>query len=198
MQNRPWLKVIISIFIIFGILISYTGYSIWTYGNQEEIIKTDAAIVLGAAAWGDKPSPVLRERLNHAIKLYQDGYVNKLIFTGGKGEGAIYAESEVSRDYAIKKNVKSTDIYIETKSQITEENIYYAKLIAKKHNLKTLTLVSDPLHMKRAMLMARNLDMKVYNSPTETTVYKTLQSKIPFFLRELFFYVGYIVTIPFR
>jgi len=198
MQNRPWLKVIISIFIIFGILISYAGYSIWTYGNQEEIIKTDAAIVLGAAAWGDKPSPVLRERLNHAIKLYQDGYVNKLIFTGGKGEGAIYAESEVSRDYAIKKNVKSTDIYIETKSQITEENIYYAKLIAKKHNLKTLTLVSDPLHMKRAMLMARNLDMKVYNSPTETTVYKTLQSKIPFFLRELFFYVGYIVTIPFR
>lgn len=156
------------------------------------------AVVLGAAAWDDEPSPVLRERINHAIWLYENGYVDKIIFTGGKGKGDQLAESEVARDYAIRKNVNSGDILIETKSKITEENLEYAYDIANRGNFDTFIIVSDPLHMKRAVLMAKNTGMEAYSSPTQSSVYKTLDSKIPFFLRELFFYVGYIVSFPFR
>ncbi len=161
-------------------------------------MKTDVAVVLGAAVWDDEPSPVLRERVNHSIWLYENGYVNKIIFTGGKGDGDKFAEAEVARDYAIKNNVKSEDILIETKSTITEENLRYAYDIATGENFGTFAIVSDPLHMKRAVLMAKNIGMEAYSSPTQSSVYKTLNSKIPFFFRELVFYIGYIISLPFR
>ncbi|NOU98082.1 YdcF family protein [Paenibacillus sp. LMG 31456] len=184
--------------LLFAIFICFSAYSIWSYSKINQLVKSDAAIVLGAAAWGDEPSPVLRERINHSIWLYENGYVDKIIFTGGKGVGDKYAESEVARDYAIKNKVVAEDIYIETESKITEENLQYANIIATKNNFKTFIIVSDPMHMKRAVLMAENRGMEVYSSPTPSSAYRSLNSKLPFFLRELFFYIGYIFSLPFR
>ncbi len=199
MTKKIGVRLMLAIILVLFIFISYSAFSIWSFSNKVQHVKTDVAVVLGAAAWGDKPSPVLRERVNHSIWLYENGYVDKIIFTGGKGEGAMYAESEVAREYAINNNVNPEDILIETKSRITEENLTYAYEIAIQQNLRTFTIVSDPLHMKRAILMAKNTGMKeAYSSPTQTSVYKSLDSKIPFFLRELFFYVGYIISLPFR
>ncbi|WP_102346770.1 YdcF family protein [Bacillus sp. Marseille-P3661] len=184
--------------VIFFIFISYSAISIWSFSDEVHLEKTDVAVVLGAAAWDNEPSPVLRERINHSIWLYKNDYVDKIIFTGGKGKLDKYAESEVARDYAIENNVNAEDILIETKSQITEENLKYAYEIAVEKNFNTFTIVSDPLHMKRAILMAKNIGMEAYSSPTQSSVYKTLKSKVPFFLRELFFYIGYIFSLPFR
>lgn len=189
---------IILIFISIVIFIGYSAFSIWTFKDKVELVKTDAAIVLGAAAWNDKPSPVFRERINYSIWLYENNYADKIIFTGGKGKDDKYAESEVARDYAIKNNVNSEDILIETKSKITEENLKYAYEIAMEENLNTFTIVSDPLHMKRAMLISKTIGMESYASPTQSSVYKTLNSQVPFFLRELFYYIGYIISLPFR
>ena len=189
---------IILIFISIVIFIGYSAFSIWTFKDKVELVKTDAAIVLGAAAWNDKPSPVFRERINYSIWLYENNYVDKIIFTGGKGKDDKYAESEVARDYAIKNNVNSEDILIETKSKITEENLKYAYEIAMEENLNTFTIVSDPLHMKRAMLISKTIGMESYTSPTQSSVYKTLSSQAPFLFRELFFYIGYIISLPFR
>lgn len=187
--------VIIAVFLIF---IGYSAFGIWSFSHKVQLVKTDVAVVLGAAVWEDKPSPVFRERINQAIWLYENGYVDKIIFTGGKDTGDKFAESEVARDYAIKNNVNREDIFIETKSQITEENLRYAYDVAKEKSFNTFTIVSDPLHMKRAILMAKNTGMEAYSSPTQSSAYKTLNSKIPFFFRELFYYVGYILSLPFR
>lgn len=198
MFNKRIKKVI---FIVFGsilLFMGYSAYSIWSFSYKNQLVKSDAAIVLGAAAWGEKPSPVLQERINHSIWLYNNGYVDKIIFTGGKGTGDALAESEVAKAYAMKNNVKSEDILIETKSKITEENLKYAYAIAQNNNLNSFTLVSDPLHMKRAILMAKVFNMDVYSSPTPSSVYQSLNSKLPFFLRELFYFIGFILSIPFR
>lgn len=191
-------SIFFGIIFIFFIFIGYSALSIWSFGDKVQLVKTDAAVVLGAATWGDEPSPVLRERINHSIWLYENGYVDKIIFTGGKGKGTKLAESEVARDYAIKNNVNSKDILIETKSSITEENLKYANAVGHENNLTTFAIVSDPMHMKRAMLMAKNTGMDAYSSPTQSSVYKSLNTKIPFLLRELFFYIGYILSFPFR
>lgn len=196
MTKKFVLRLFIAIIVIFLIFICYSAISIWSFGNKNQLVKTDAAVVLGAAVWGDEPSPVFRERINHSIWLYENNYVEKIIFTGGKGEDDAYAESEVARDYAIKNNVNAEDILIETKSKITEENLQYAYEIANEKN--TFTIVSDPLHMKRAIVMAKDIGMEAYSSPTQSSVYKTLNSKTPFFFRELFFYIGYIFSLPFR
>ncbi len=191
-------KLLFMIIFICFIFIYFLGYNIWKYSYKDELVKTDAAIVLGAAVWGDEPSPVFKERINHSIWLYKHGYVDKIIFTGGKDETDQYAESEVAREYAIDKNINKKDILIEMKSKITEENLEYAYDIAKMNNLNTFTLVSDPLHMKRASLIAKQHGLRVYSSPTKSSAYKTVKSKVSFFLRELFFYIVYMMRISLR
>ncbi|WP_082050391.1 YdcF family protein [Risungbinella massiliensis] len=177
----------------------YSAYSIWSFSKINQLHHADAAIVLGAAVWNDKPSPVLEERINHAIWLYQNGYVKKIIFTGASSvfNKKEMPESEVSRQYAIDRHVDPQDILIETKSIITEQNIRYAYEVAQKDGLKSFIIVSDPLHMKRSLAMAENLNMEAYSSPTPSSVYKTWKTKIPFFLRELFFYMGYSISASF-
>ncbi len=174
-----------------------TAYGIWTYAAESELIKTDAAIVLGTKVIGDQPSPVLKERINHAIWLYENDYVEKIIFTGGKTDGAEFAESEVSRNYALSRNIPANDILIETKSMITEENFLYAGEIAIEQKLDSFLIVSDPLHMKRALLMASASGIDAHSSPTTSSVYESLSSQLPFFAREIGAYVAYVLIFSF-
>lgn len=192
-------KYILWVPIVFCIIyICICAFEIWSYAETNQLVPSDAAIVLGAAVWNDEPSPVLKERINHAIWLYENNYINKIIFTGGRGENDEKSESEISRDYAISKNVNLKDILIETKSTITEENISYASVVAQENNLNTFILVSDPLHMKRAVTMAQDMRLTVYSSPTTTSAYKSFKTKLPFLFRELFFYIGYKITCLLR
>ncbi len=178
----------------------YTGLSVYFFGMKNDEKKSDAAIVLGAAAWNGKPSPVLKERVNHAIKLYKDGTVDYIIFTGGLAPGEVKSEARASMDYAIEKGVKKEDIIIEEKSMVTKENLQYAlEEVEKKHyDFDSYILVSDPLHMKRSVILAKELDLNVYSSPTPTSAYRTFEAKLPFFLKEWMYYTGYIITTPFR
>ncbi|MDI7275087.1 MAG: YdcF family protein, partial [Anaerolineae bacterium] len=100
-------------------LVGHTAWSIGAYSSQSTLLSADAAIVLGAAAWGDEPSPVFRERINHAIELYRQGYVRKLIFTGASGQPGEPPESLVARQYALQCGVPEGDILVEVSSHIT-------------------------------------------------------------------------------
>lgn len=190
------MKKLFKLILLIGFIwIIYTGYSIWTFTGDGYEGKTDAAIVLGAAAYHNEPSPVFEERINHALELYDEGKVDGLIFTGGKGDGAQYAESEVAQMYAIRNGIPAEDIFIETVSNITEQNLDEAEEIGENEGFGTYRLVSDPLHMKRAMAIAKDRNMEVYASPTQTSAYKSLETKIPFFLREWIFYMGYEASV---
>lgn len=192
MRVMKWLLLLVAMTTV------YQAVSIWQYGKKTEPMKTDAAIVLGAAVWGSEPSPVFRERIHHAIYLYETNAVEMIIFTGGKGAEDELAEAEVAKVYATKKGVPTAAIITEKTSRITEENLRYAKAVAAEFNLQTYTIISDPLHMKRTMLLAKQLDMEAYASPTQTTVYRSLKTKVPFLCREVFYYIGTVMTGVFR
>ncbi|WP_432662960.1 YdcF family protein [Wukongibacter baidiensis] len=196
-KSKKYRKIFI-IACIFACFIVYTASSIYLYGEKSSLIKADAAVVLGAAIWGDEPSPVFRERINHGIWLYKKGYVKKIIFTGGKSDGEEMAESMVAKKYAKKKLVPSNDILIETSSNITQQNLYYAKQVGDSNNIGTFIIVSDPLHMKRAMLMAEDYGLQAYPSPTPTTLYRSWKSKSVFLAREVYYYIGYGVYRIFK
>ena len=80
---------------------------------------------------------------------------------------------------------------MEEASVITRENLENSKALMEKNGYQTAIVVSDPLHMKRAMLLAEDAGMKAYSSPTPTTMYRSLKTKLPFLTRELFYCVGY-------
>ncbi len=180
------------------LLLSCTAGSIVSYGKKDNKTQADVAIVLGAGATDAGVSPVFRERINHGIWLYENGFVDFLIFTGGVGEGNTKSDSLVAKEYALLQDVPADVILIEEKSTITEENLAYAKEIMDENSFKTAIIVSDPLHMKRAMLMAKDYGITGYSSPTPTTMYQSLRSKLPFLLREKFFYIGYCIVRIFR
>jgi uncharacterized SAM-binding protein YcdF (DUF218 family) len=191
---KKWL-VLVAVALISTLLlaISSTASNIYLYGNSSNNIKADAAIVLGAAVWGEEPSPVFRERINHAINLYKNGYVKTIIFTGGVGESHEPAEAIVGKKYAIAQQVKAGDIFTETQSRTTHQNLKNALEVAKTHQLSKFLIVSDPLHMKRAVLMARGLGMDAHSSPTPTTRYRSFHSQMEFLSRETYFYFVYLV-----
>ncbi len=194
------LAVLVSLLVVFLIILFaiITAVNIAQYGKLEEKAHCDVAIVLGAATSGEEVSPVYRERINHGIWLYENGYVDYLILTGGVGEGNEKSDAYVAKQYAIEKGIPNQAILIEERSTITEENLEYAKAIMDAHSMDTAIVVSDPLHMKRAMLMADDYGITAYSSPTPTTMYRSAKTQIPFLARELFFYVGYSIVRVFR
>jgi len=179
--------------LVFGVLAS----RIYSFGNTRSEASADAAIVLGAAVWSTGVSPVFRERINHGIDLYRTGKVRKLIFTGGQGNPGEPTESSAARDYALQNGVPAQDILIEEKSHTTYENIRYAKQVADAHNIKRVLIVSDPLHMKRAVLMAQDVGLIAEPSPTPTTRYQGLKSQFGLLVHETYYYIGYLIRRSF-
>ena len=171
-----------------------TAASIYTYGGVSSDMQADAAVVLGAAVWTKNVSPVFRERINHAITLYRSNKVRKIIFTGGQGSRNEPTEAAAARSYALANGIPAQDILVEQNSHTTYENIFYAKQLVNDNNLKKVLIVSDPLHMKRAMTMASDLGLEAYPSPTPTTKYQSWNSQLREVFRETFYYLGYMLV----
>jgi uncharacterized SAM-binding protein YcdF (DUF218 family) len=169
------------------------AFSIYHYASKHNFIKADAAIVLGAAVWGDEPSPVFQERINHAISLYKRGDVRSIIFTGGIGDNKQLAEAIAGKRYAVAQGIREGDIFIETESKSTHENLKNALAVAISQQLSKFLIVSDRFHLKRAVLMARDLGMDAHPSPTPTTRYRSFKSQLEFLLRETYVYSIYLM-----
>ncbi|WP_211745857.1 YdcF family protein [Paenibacillus sp. Marseille-Q4541] len=189
--NKRWFKSIIVLLILIALWMLYTMTEITQYAEKTEDIHTDAAIVLGAAVRDDIPSPVFQARIDHAIKLYLSGDVDVIIFTGGRSPEDRLSESEVGKQYAMVQGVPESHIFVETSSRITEQNLKEALRIGDQKGFTTYTLVSDPLHMRRAIVIGKNMGMNVVTSPTRSSKYVSLSTKFPFLLRETFLLIGY-------
>lgn len=190
-----WLCIVAIVILMINIK---TGISIYLYGKIDDKQKADAIIVLGAETTDDGVSPVYRERLNHAIWLYKSGYAENIITTGGVANGNREADAQIAKQYIVENGVPESVAYTEKRSVITEENLRFAKEIMNMNNFYSCIIVSDPLHMKRAMLMAKDVGIKAFSSPTPTTRYKSLKTQIPFLIRENFFYLGYCAVRMFK
>lgn len=192
-MRRRAVKIVRIVLSVFVIAIVVTAVRIYTYQSAPSDMQADAAIVLGAAVWTQQVSPVFRERINHAMDLYRRGRVHKIIFTGGQGNRNEPTEAAAARAYAIENGISPSDILIEQRSHTTYENLVYAKELTEAHGLKKVLIVSDPMHMRRAISMAHDLGLEAYPSPTTTTRYTGFRSQFAELARETFYYLGYSV-----
>lgn len=190
-------KAVLLIFSILLLVVGLVAARVYSYRNASSDAPADAAVVLGAAVWGAEVSPVFRERINHGIDLYRKGRVRKLIFTGGRGNSGEPTESSAARRYAMRGGVPAADILIEEESHTTYENILHAKQLADARGLRKVLIVSDPLHMKRAVAMARDVGLEAEPSPTPSTRYRGLRSQAGLLAYETYYYIGYLLSRPF-
>ncbi len=177
--------------ILLGIFFSYfliNSIRIYSYSSKYYENVSDVAIVLGAGTNRGKLSPVYRERINHSIMLYKKNIIDKIIFTGGYGKGQKQSDSYVAKIYAMENGVSEKDIFIEEKSNYTIENLKYSKQIIDSLKLSSSILISDPLHMKRAIKLAENYKINCKPSPTKTTMYKSTKTKVKQLFYETFYF----------
>ena len=138
-------------------------------GQRDEARAADAIVVLGAAQYVGRPSPVLRARVDHAVSLWKRGLAPTLILTGGTGVGDTTSEAAVARKYAMSKGVPDHAIVIERHGRTTSESMQAVARIMDDREKNTVILVSDPFHMLRLSILARRFGLVPYMSPTRTS-----------------------------
>ena len=168
-SRPPLIRIVLAgIGLVFLVWVaSLAAVLIWEQNDQAR--PASAIVVLGAAQYVGRPSPVLRARLDHAIDLFRRKLAPVIIVTGGTGKGDTTSEAAVSRRYAIKQGVPAPAILMETKGRTTSESMDgVAALMAQRHRRDVL-LVSDPFHMLRLTILARRHGLTPYASPTPTS-----------------------------
>lgn len=147
----------------------------------------EVAIVLGAAVIGDRPSPVFAARLDHAATLYQEGRAARILVTGGTSPEDAISEAAAGAAYLQARGVAARAILREAASRTTRQNLANARRVLGPRADAPVLIVSDPLHMRRAMAMAAAEGLHAQASPTPTTRYRSLAVQLPFLAREVWF-----------
>ena len=135
--------------------------------NYSSLKDVDCILILGAGIWGDKPSPMLEDRLKEGIKLYKDSIAPKIIMSGDHGREE-YDEVNIMKEYAIEQGVPSEDIFMDHAGFSTYESIYRAKEIFGAYNI---VIVTQEYHLYRALYIAEKLDINAYGVNSDPRKY---------------------------
>lgn len=155
------LVVIILVLIVFVInyyVIFTTKDKIVTSNELKNISDIDCILVLGAGVWGDRPSPMLEDRIKVGIELYNLGLANKILMSGDHGRKD-YDEVNIMKSYAIDNNIPSSDIFMDHAGFSTYDSIYRVKEIFK---AKKIVIVTQEYHLSRALYIANKLGIESY------------------------------------
>jgi uncharacterized SAM-binding protein YcdF (DUF218 family) len=148
-------------------IVSFLAVVFW--GARDMARPADAIVVLGAAQYAGRPSPVLKARLDHALNLWQKGMAKRLVLTGGRGTGDTISEAAVGRRYALKAGVADSAILLENEGRTTSESFASVAEIMEEKKLERAILVSDPFHMLRLQILAKRFGVQSVTSPTRTS-----------------------------
>ncbi|HEY2162434.1 MAG TPA: YdcF family protein [Gemmatimonadaceae bacterium] len=162
---------LLSLLMIAGWMLSLAGVYVW--GHRDTARPVAAIVVMGAAQYGGRPSPVFRARIDHGIDLWRRGLAPRLIFTGGPGDRDTTSEAAVAERYAIDHGVTPRAIMIENAGRSTAESLQHVAALMDAEPSRTVVLVSDPFHMLRLTILARRYGLTAYASPTRTSPIST-------------------------
>jgi len=179
-REKNMLKILIIIILILCALIGImmlsinfyvvnkTKSKIVTEKQAKELENVDCILVLGAGIWGDKPSPMLEDRLLQGITLYNNQTSSKIIMSGDHGKEE-YDEVNVMKDFAIEKGVKSEDIFMDHAGFSTYDSVYRAKEIFK---AQKIIIVTQKYHLHRALYVAEKLGIEAYGVASDPREYR--------------------------
>jgi uncharacterized SAM-binding protein YcdF (DUF218 family) len=161
-----WLRGLALILVVVLAYPTWLAFQVWQQSHRDEVHSADAIVVLGAAQYNGKPSPILKARLDHALYLFNENLSGKVIVTGGKQSGDRFTEAEAAHGYLAENGVAPELILEEEEGRTTYESLKQVADIARQENIDSVLLVSDPLHSERVKRMAMDLGFdEAYTSP---------------------------------
>ena len=144
--------------------------------QKDEARPADVIVVLGAAEYSGRPSPVFKSRLDHAFDLYERHLAAKVVTTGGSGGERVHTEAEVGRKYLAARGIPVEDIYIEREGSTTAQSTAASAEILKRMGWKTCILVSDGYHLFRAKRMMEAHGIDCAGSPRQAKEVSSLMA----------------------
>jgi uncharacterized SAM-binding protein YcdF (DUF218 family) len=164
MKRGVWnaVGVVVSALLIY---IAYLAVRIEQQAYRDEARPADVILVLGAAEYRGRPSPVLRARLDHALALYRQRIAPRIMTTGGAGGDPVFTEGTVGRAYLISQGVPSEAIIVEAEGESTVHSVTLAGEILRRMGLRSVVVVSDGYHIYRVKQMLQSTGLAVYGSP---------------------------------
>jgi uncharacterized SAM-binding protein YcdF (DUF218 family) len=148
-----------------AVYLGWVTIQIHNQSTRDESRAADVIIILGAAEYRGRPSPVLKARIEHGLELWQRRLAPHILTTGGAGGDPHFTEGEVARDYLVQQGVPSEEIIVESEGGSTFESTAAAAEIMRRMGLKSCILVSDGYHIFRAKKMLEFRGIEVYGSP---------------------------------
>ena len=145
---------------------------VWWVGRSDQATAVDAIVVLGVAQYDGRPSPQLQARLDHALTLLLEGASPLVITTGGNQPGDRFTEAETSANYLIERlgiDYQAVEILQENTGSTTRESLIGVRDIMQSRGLHSILIVTDPYHSLRSRLIAQDLGLVAYVSPTRTS-----------------------------
>src|SRR6266481_5149130 len=143
----------------------YVAAQIQKESTVDEEHAADAIVVMGAAEYRGRPSPVLEARLNHALYLYSKHLAPRIITTGGAGGDPVFTEGTVAREYLTLRKVPPEVVVVENEGSTTARSIVAVAEIMRRMNMKSAIVVSDGYHIYRVKKMLEASGIAVYGSP---------------------------------
>ncbi len=193
------MKVLRIVALALIVLLAYPvwlGYQIWDQSLSDENRSVDAIVVLGAAQYDGQPSPIFEARLRHARYLFDEGFSDTVVVTGGKQEGDRFTEAEAGESYLVDNGVPSDRILLETAGTTTLESLRAVKEIAPGQGIETVLLVSDPMHSERIKRIAYDLGFEdAWTSPASyLELNRSRATKLKELVREIASLLAYELT----
>ncbi|WP_300262219.1 YdcF family protein [Clostridium sp.] len=177
-------KILVVISILIGLIIvvflifeGFLTYKMINFKNINQLKDVEYEIILGAGLYGDKPSPILQERLDEGLKYLELHPNTKVIVSGGQGINELIPESEAMKKFLVNKGINSNRIIEENKSKSTFQNLEFSKKILEERNADKdqVLIVTSDFHLFRAMEIADYLDIKNQGLPSKTPIYLRVQ-----------------------
>jgi uncharacterized SAM-binding protein YcdF (DUF218 family) len=164
MKRFLWLACIVPLLLLLAHIV-WIAVQIQRQSTRVETRQADAIVVLGAAEYRGKPSPVFKARLDHGLELFREKKAPRILTTGGAGGDPRFTEGQVGRDYLIRQGVPAEAILVEAEGESTIQSTAAAAEIMRRAGLRSCILVSDGYHIFRAKKMLEAQGLSVYGSP---------------------------------
>lgn len=164
---RRWALVPVAIVLVVALYVGGTFVQVWQASNRDARREAEAIVVLGAAQYDGTPSPVLRNRLDHALELYRAGLAPLIVVTGGRQEGDRFTEATAGYNYLRARGVPDEAIRKEVQGHTTYESLAAVARFLSTEDIDDVVLVSGPAHSKRLSGIATDVGLDAAISPSD-------------------------------
>jgi uncharacterized SAM-binding protein YcdF (DUF218 family) len=190
---RVVLRVVLVLFLLGFVYFTVTFVQVVLAARRDDARPAQAIVVLGAAQYDGRPSPVFRARLDHAADLYADDIAPMVVVTGGKQEGDRFTEAASGAEYLHSRGVPDSAIVRETTSRSSWESLAATANVLEERGITEVVLVSDPFHALRIDAIAEELGLDAVTSPTRTSPIRGLGEWRRFFTEAMRVSAGRVV-----